>query len=82
MLLLLYFSSWTAPATAGGPITFLAVGVVDLNNWYGQTNKISATLPDGNPVVPGTPGSAASLQLSTTASAVMLVLATLLAYFY
>jgi hypothetical protein len=41
---------WTPPDTATGPITFHAVAVVSLKQWYGQATLITTTLlpePDG-----------------------------------
>jgi len=35
---------WTAPATGQTDITFLGVGVINVDQWYGQTNLISQTL--------------------------------------
>lgn len=40
---------WTAPASGTGPITFHAVVVVSLGEWYGQQTLITLTLPRGTP---------------------------------
>jgi len=47
---------WTAPEAGTGPVTFHAVGVVSLTEWYGEDTLITTTLQeDTTTAVPSSP---------------------------